>query len=62
MTLQQLAKSIIASLWHNSIEQFRTDSIVKNYEKPTESLSEFLNEVVFRKKSVKSPFLKLVLP
>lgn len=50
MTLHQLAKSIVASLWHNSIEEFRTDGIVKNYEKPTESLSEFLNEVVFRER------------
>jgi hypothetical protein len=50
MTLHQLAKSIVASLWHNSIEQFRIDGIVKNYEKPPESLSEFLNEVVFRER------------
>ena len=50
MTLHQLAKSIVASLWHNSIEEFRTDGIVKNYEKPPESLSEFLNEVVFRER------------
>ena len=50
MNLHQLAKSIVASLWHNSIEEFRTDGIVKNYEKPTESLSEFLSEVVFRER------------
>ena len=50
MTLHQLAKSIVASLWHNSIEEFRTDGIVKNYENPTECLSEFLNEVVFRER------------
>ena len=50
MTLHQLAKSIVTSLWHNSIEEFRTDGIVKNYEKPTESLSEFLSEVVFRER------------
>ena len=48
MNLHQLAKSIVASLWHNSIEELRVDGIVKNYEKPPESLSEFLNEVVLR--------------
>ena len=47
MTLHQLAKSIVASLWHNSIEEFRTDGIVKNYEKQPKSLSEFLNDEKF---------------
>ena len=31
MTLHQLAKSIVASLWHNSIEELRFDGIDKNY-------------------------------
>ena len=45
MTLHQLAKSIVDSLWHNSIEELRFDGIDKNYRiKPT-GLSEFLSDV-----------------
>ena len=48
MTLHQLAKSIVASLWHNSIEELRFDGIDKNYRIKPASLSEFLSDVVFR--------------
>ncbi|MGC6523058.1 MAG: hypothetical protein ACON4L_00515 [Flavobacteriaceae bacterium] len=48
MTLHQLAKSIVNSLWHNSIEELRLYGIDKNYRIKPVGLFEFLSDVVFR--------------
>jgi hypothetical protein len=50
MTLHQLGKSIVDSLWHNSIEELRFDGIDKNYRINPAGLFEFLNDVVFRER------------
>ena len=50
MTLHQLAKSIVDSLWNNSIEELRLDGIDKNYRIKPVGLFEFLSDVVFRER------------
>ena len=47
MNLHQLAKSIVASLWHNSLDEIR-DGIDKDYRIKPYNLLEFLNDVAIR--------------